>query len=58
LAWNVGVMSKSGMVQKALDTVSSRFRFNSVKLRLNMRDMQRVYVRKPLTQANGHARAG
>ena len=51
-------MSKSRSVQKAIDTVSARFRFNSVKLRLNMRDMQRVYVRKPLTTANGYGHVG
>lgn len=47
LAWNIGVMSKSKTVQGWLYRLSSALKLDRIRLRLNMRDMQRVVVRKP-----------
>ncbi len=47
LAWNVGVMSKSRPVQTALQRLSDTLNLDSVEIRLNMRDMQRITVQKP-----------
>jgi hypothetical protein len=46
LAWNLGVMSKSQRFQRWLDRISRGLRLHKVPLYLNMRDMQRVCVRK------------
>ena len=47
LLWNVGVMSKSRMAQRAVAKLSDALRLSSVHLRLNARDMQRAALRKP-----------
>jgi 2-polyprenyl-3-methyl-5-hydroxy-6-metoxy-1,4-benzoquinol methylase len=47
LLWNVGVMSKSRTVQRAIGKVSDLLRLNKVHMRLNARDMQRMVVLKP-----------
>ena len=46
LVWNVGVISKSDPVKKALKWISTKLRFKNIWLKLNMRDMQRIYLRK------------
>lgn len=46
LLWNVGVMTKSGTVQAAIGKLSGLLRLNAVPLHLNMRDMQRMVLRK------------
>jgi hypothetical protein len=47
LVWNVGVISKSDSVKQALKWISTKLRFKKIWLKLNMRDMQRMYLRKP-----------
>lgn len=47
LAWNIGVMSKSEIVRSALGKLSAGLKLDRVQTRLNMRDMQRIIVRKP-----------
>jgi 2-polyprenyl-3-methyl-5-hydroxy-6-metoxy-1,4-benzoquinol methylase len=47
LAWNLGVMSKSKAVRKALRKGSDALHFEKLHLKLNMRDMQRIVVQKP-----------
>jgi len=47
LIWNVGVISKSDPVKKVLKWISTKLRFKNIWLKLNMRDMQRIYLRKP-----------
>jgi SAM-dependent methyltransferase len=47
LLWNVGVMSKSKLAQRAIAKLSDALRLSSVHLRLNARDMQRAALRKP-----------
>jgi 2-polyprenyl-3-methyl-5-hydroxy-6-metoxy-1,4-benzoquinol methylase len=49
LAYNVGVMSKSQAVQRAVRTLSRRAVLHKVRLTLNARDMQRVCLRKRLS---------
>ena len=46
LVYNVGVISRSKSLQNALGKLSRRLGFNRLKLSLNVRDMQRVRVRK------------
>jgi SAM-dependent methyltransferase len=46
LMFNVGVVSRSTGFQKFLNNVSRRLGFNNVTLSLNLRDMQRVRIRK------------
>lgn len=46
LLWNVGVVSKSQTVQKMLGTVSRKLALRNVRLYFNLRDIQRVCVRK------------
>lgn len=48
LMWNLGVMSKSKAIQKFLRHASSSLHLNKLHLTLNMRDMQRIIVQKPL----------
>lgn len=48
LIWNVGVISKSDSVQKALKWISTKLHFKKIWFKLNMRDMQRMYLRKPV----------
>ena len=47
LMWNVGVMTKSQVIQRAMGKISRALRFESVHMHLNMRDMQRAALRKP-----------
>ena len=47
LLWNVGVMTKSRAVQGSIGKLSDALRLNSVGIHLNMRDMQRMVLRKP-----------
>lgn len=47
LAWNLGVMSKSQTIRKALSRLSNVLKLDSLHVSLNMRDMQRIIVRKP-----------
>jgi hypothetical protein len=47
LLWNVGVMSKSRVAQRAIARLSDALRLSSVHMRLNARDMQRAALRKP-----------
>jgi len=46
LLYNIGVISKSQRVRDSLERLSVRFRLNRVSLYLNMRDMERIYLRK------------
>lgn len=46
LLWNVGVMSKSRGVQAAIGKLSKLLRLNAVHMRVNLRDMQRLALRK------------
>jgi 2-polyprenyl-3-methyl-5-hydroxy-6-metoxy-1,4-benzoquinol methylase len=46
LLHNVGVISKSQQMRKGLQRLSDRFRLNRATLHLNLRDMERVYLRK------------
>lgn len=46
LAYNLGVMSKSPVIQRGLIQAARRLFLNQLRLRLNMRDMQRVCLRK------------
>jgi SAM-dependent methyltransferase len=48
LLWNFGVMSKSTTVQAGLSKLSVMLGLNKLTFSMNMRDMQRVIVRKPL----------
>jgi 2-polyprenyl-3-methyl-5-hydroxy-6-metoxy-1,4-benzoquinol methylase len=47
MAYNVGVVSRSRRVQAALGRWSRALRLQTVRLRLNLRDMQRLILRKP-----------
>lgn len=48
LAYNIGVISKSAAVQRIARSLSRRLLFQKLKLTINVRDMQRICVRKPL----------
>lgn len=52
LAWNLGVMSKNDAIKKGLARLSSAFKLDSMQIRLNMRDMQRIIVRKGADRPN------
>jgi 2-polyprenyl-3-methyl-5-hydroxy-6-metoxy-1,4-benzoquinol methylase len=45
LLYNLGVMSRSGPVQKLLGTAGSKLRLDKIRLHVNVRDMQRIYCR-------------
>jgi SAM-dependent methyltransferase len=47
LLWNVGVISKSGAVQRAIGRLSDLLHLHAIHMRLNLRDMQRMVLRKP-----------
>jgi SAM-dependent methyltransferase len=51
LGYNVGVMSKTAWVKRAIDLVSRRLRLHKLSLTINARDMQRVVLTKPLASA-------
>jgi hypothetical protein len=46
LLYNLGVIGKSGTIKKVLEKASRSLHLNSLNLYLNLRDMQRVCVRK------------
>lgn len=46
LLWNAGVMSKSRGVQSAIGKLSKLLHLNAVHMRVNLRDMQRLVLRK------------
>lgn len=48
LIWNVGVISKNDSVKKALKWISNKLRFNKIWVKINLRDMQRMYLKKPV----------
>lgn len=47
LAWNLGVVSKSKIVQRSIASLSRKLRLQDRALHLNVGDMQRLYLRKP-----------
>lgn len=46
LLWNLGVMSKSAAVQRAIDGFNARFALTQRHLHLNARDMIRIYAQR------------
>src|SRR6185312_3466871 len=48
LLWNVGRITKSRMIQAGLQSLSRSLRLTEPRLKLNLRDMERVYLRKPV----------
>ena len=46
LLYNVGVVSKSDRLRGLLRRMSMRLNLNKVPLYLNLRDMERIYLRK------------
>jgi 2-polyprenyl-3-methyl-5-hydroxy-6-metoxy-1,4-benzoquinol methylase len=46
LFYNLGVVSKSQKVQKLFQFISKSFHFEKVSFSLNLRDMERVYLKK------------
>ena len=55
LAYNIAVISKSPAVGRILMSVSRSLFFHKLKLTINLRDMQRVCVRKPLDESGTSA---
>ena len=47
LVYNVGVVSRNRWLQDRLGRVSRTLRLQNLRLHLNLRDMQRLYLRKP-----------
>ncbi|CAG0933524.1 putative S-adenosylmethionine-dependent methyltransferase/MSMEI_2290 [Planctomycetaceae bacterium] len=47
LLYNIGVISKSKAVQKAVYDTSRQLRLSRFSLTVNVRDMQRIYLHKP-----------
>ena len=47
LLFVIGHITKSKKFQSALYTLSKRLRLNKLTMTLNVRDMQRLYLRKP-----------
>jgi 2-polyprenyl-3-methyl-5-hydroxy-6-metoxy-1,4-benzoquinol methylase len=47
LLYNVGVISKSASIQRMIGVLSRGLFLNKIRLSANVRDMQRVYLRKP-----------
>ena len=43
----LGVMSKSQLIQKILNDVAVKLPLNKISLSLNVRDIQRIYLKKP-----------
>lgn len=46
LFYNVGVISKSQIVKRSLEWISKKLHLNQVWLEINVRDMQRFYLKK------------
>ena len=53
LVYNLGVVSRNRWLQGRLGKLSRTLRLQKLRLHLNFRDMQRVYLRKPLTRPTG-----
>jgi 2-polyprenyl-3-methyl-5-hydroxy-6-metoxy-1,4-benzoquinol methylase len=47
VAWNIGVMSQSEIVQTTLRKLSAGLKLDTMQVRLNTHDMQRIIIRKP-----------
>jgi SAM-dependent methyltransferase len=47
LLWNIGRISKVKAIQSKLESISRFLRLTEVRLKINIRDMQRVYLKKP-----------
>jgi hypothetical protein len=47
LLWNVGRLARGKAIQAALESISRSLRLTQVRLKINIRDMQRVYLKKP-----------
>jgi 2-polyprenyl-3-methyl-5-hydroxy-6-metoxy-1,4-benzoquinol methylase len=54
LAYNVGVMTKSATVQHVVNSISRRLFLHKLSITINVRDMQRVCLVKPLAAASIH----
>ena len=48
LAYNAGVISKNRTLQRVIGRLSSQLMLQKVKLTINLRDMQRICVQKPM----------
>ncbi|GET36000.1 class I SAM-dependent methyltransferase [Microseira wollei] len=46
LFYNLGVIGKSQIVKRALESISKKLNLNKVWLEINLRDMQRFYLKK------------
>ena len=55
LVYNVGVMSKSKSVQRIAGSLSRRLRLNEMSFTINVRDMQRVCLIKPVSESRAHS---
>ena len=49
LVYNIGVMTKSPRAQRVLGSWSRRLSLHKLSVTMNLRDMQRLYLRKPTT---------
>jgi midasin (ATPase involved in ribosome maturation) len=47
LTYNLGVVCENPAVRRHLDSVSKKLGMNKATLTLNLRDMQRLYLRRP-----------
>jgi SAM-dependent methyltransferase len=47
LLWNIGRISKGKAMQSKLESISRLFHLTELRLKVNIHDMQRVYLRKP-----------
>jgi hypothetical protein len=47
LLWNIGRISKSRVIQSKLESMSRLLRLTEIGLKINLHDMQRVYLKKP-----------
>jgi SAM-dependent methyltransferase len=51
LFWNLAVMSKSTTLRNAVDNLGSSAGLDRVRLYVNLRDMQRIVVRRPVIRS-------
>lgn len=49
LLYNVGIICKRKTIQKTLQNISDRLQLNRLAITLNFRDMQRMYLEKPIS---------
>jgi hypothetical protein len=47
LLWNIGRISKGKLIQSKLESISRLLRLTEIRLKINIHDMQRVYLKKP-----------